>query len=257
MPSIVDKDTLIKNSLLSFFSDTKNFQIFYNVVNKKTEYSLRVLEWFVSKYAEKNDIVYTFETPNGKTKEFNVFLDYRNQLTSYQKKCFDMFRRQSRFSISNPDNPKIEMLTTVGQMNFFKWAIENQVLDYVSNHLMEIKEDLPKKDDEEDLHTKKSDSSHQSENLLLPVKKLKKSKNEDTEDTAACLRQFKKMKLSNGSGGSCSSSGSSGSSISNGSSKKIVNGTEEKKKKKRQSISSVFATRTCIKRYKSFVIDFD
>lgn len=220
---VLDRDTLIKNSLLNFFSDKDKFDILYDAVNKKTEYSLRILEWFVSKYAEKNYIVYTYKTPSGKTKEFNVFLDYRTQLQSYQKRCFDMFRRQKKFVIKRPKNsnePQLSLTTTIGQMNFFKWAIENNVLEYVSTHLADIVKDM---------------------NENAPVGSTEQAGPQETK---------KGKKLT-------------------GKKKKDANSTEPKKekepkelkkktqKKKRQSISNVFATRTCIKRYKNIVLEFD
>jgi hypothetical protein len=32
--------------------------------------------------------------------------------------------------------------TTIGQLNFFKWAIENQVLEYIENNYDEIEADM-------------------------------------------------------------------------------------------------------------------
>jgi hypothetical protein len=32
------------------------------------------------------------------------------------------------------------MNTTVGQLNFFKWAIDNKILDYISSRLEELEE---------------------------------------------------------------------------------------------------------------------
>ena len=32
--------------------------------------------------------------------------------------------------------------TTIGQLNFFKWALENNILSYISEHLDEIEKDM-------------------------------------------------------------------------------------------------------------------
>ena len=32
--------------------------------------------------------------------------------------------------------------TTIGQLNFFKWAIEHEILDYIQSHFEEIEEDM-------------------------------------------------------------------------------------------------------------------
>ena len=40
------------------------------------------------------------------------------------------------------NNDQDELVTTVGQLNFFRWAIENKVLDYIEERLTEIEEDM-------------------------------------------------------------------------------------------------------------------
>ena len=34
------------------------------------------------------------------------------------------------------------METTIGQLNFFKWAIENKIIDYIHEHYSEIEKDM-------------------------------------------------------------------------------------------------------------------
>jgi hypothetical protein len=34
------------------------------------------------------------------------------------------------------------METTIGQLNFFKWAIENNIIDYIQSHFQEIEQDM-------------------------------------------------------------------------------------------------------------------
>jgi len=145
MPDSTSSHEILKRSLLNFFAKGDRFRTFYDVVNKKTDYSLRVLEWFVTKYAEKYGVVYMIPVGGGgdkkKMREVNVAVDYHIQMASYQKKCFDPFRRHTKFYISDTNNG-LAFMTTVCQMNFFKWAIENRILDYVQNHLEDIKEDM-------------------------------------------------------------------------------------------------------------------
>tara|TARA_B110000858_G_C17653313_1_gene403739 strand:- start:477 stop:821 length:345 start_codon:yes stop_codon:yes gene_type:complete len=38
--------------------------------------------------------------------------------------------------------PNGDITTTLAQLNFFKWAIENRVLDYIEGHLKEIEVDM-------------------------------------------------------------------------------------------------------------------
>ena len=73
-------------------------------------------------------------------KEFVVYLDYKLQLKGYQKKQFDPFCRRSRINFYYDDNKFV--VTTVGQLNFFRWTIQNSVLEYISPHLEEIENDM-------------------------------------------------------------------------------------------------------------------
>lgn len=129
------KDLLLKETLMKFFNK-KKLQIVADVLDKKTKYSLRIVEWFISNYAKKHNV--TYKVGN---KIFNVYSSYKNgQLKSFSKKQFDLFRRSDRFTIRLDESRSFE--TTVGQLNFFRWAIENNVLNYVDKHIQDIKKDM-------------------------------------------------------------------------------------------------------------------
>lgn len=138
MQSENNRTNLLKTSLFNYFKSIERLARFRAVVDKQTEYSLRILEWFVSNYSKKYNVVYI-----NRKKDFNVFLDYKSQLKSFSKKQFDPFRRHEKFDIDYTfKGESVFFETTVGQMNFFKWAIENKILDYVSSHIDEIKNDM-------------------------------------------------------------------------------------------------------------------
>ena len=56
------------------------------------------------------------------------------------KKRFDPFCRWDRISIPYSNGNFIE--TTIGQLNFFKWAIENKVIDYIEQNYNDIEKDM-------------------------------------------------------------------------------------------------------------------
>lgn len=132
---------LLKKSLMIFYKSKEHLDKFVNVLEKNTEYSLRIIEWFCSNYSKKHNIIYKVDK-----KEFNVYLSYKSQLDSYQKKQFDPFKRNhkgfEKFPIKYDKNKDI--ITTVGQLNFFRWCITNKILDYVQKHIRNIKEDMNK-----------------------------------------------------------------------------------------------------------------
>lgn len=140
---MTDKEQLLKKKLKGYFTKPK-LMIMKNVIDHKTPVSIRKLEWFISIYCKKNNIEYTVR---GKT--FNVYNSYKNeQLKSYSKKYFDFFRRNNTFNIKITENDILE--TTVAQMNFFKWAIENEIIDYVKANILKINKEMNKEKSKKD-----------------------------------------------------------------------------------------------------------
>jgi hypothetical protein len=132
------KDMLMEN-LKKFFKVKKNFKILKDIIEGKNTISLRVIDWFVTNYCKKYNIKYKLK----KNELFMVHLDYKCQLKSFKKKLFDPFRRKDKIEISFDENNII--FTTVGQLNFFKWALKNKVIDYIQNNLNEIEKDMTKR----------------------------------------------------------------------------------------------------------------
>ena len=147
MASVSDKQKVIMPSLERFFITTavqkngmsRNMEIFLNQVSKGAPISLRVIDWFVTNYSREHDVSYV-NTNTGRP--FNVHKEYKTRLKSYTKRQFDPFCRRNRINFYYSEGSVV--LTTVGQLNFFKWAIENQVLDYIEQHLPDIEKAMRK-----------------------------------------------------------------------------------------------------------------
>jgi hypothetical protein len=128
---------------MEFYEDKANTNILYRLINgdpviadkEDSVISLRIIDWFVTNYCKKNNI----EFQNRSTR-YNVYVDYRSQLKAFSKHNFDPFRRRDRIRYFYKDDAFV--LTTVGQLNFFKWAIENGIVDYIFDHKHEIEEDM-------------------------------------------------------------------------------------------------------------------
>jgi hypothetical protein len=67
-------------------------------------------------------------------------MDYKLKLKAYSKKRFDPFCRWDRITIPYKEGSCIE--TTIGQLNFFKWALENKVVDYIEANYQQIENDM-------------------------------------------------------------------------------------------------------------------
>ena len=104
-----------------------------DIINCEDDISLRVLDWFVTRYS-KNGVDMTTQDD-----VFDVHINYKAQLKSYKKKYFDPFRRKYKFDyVFNINNEKKILRTTIGQLNFFAWAISNNIITFVSQHLQQI-----------------------------------------------------------------------------------------------------------------------
>jgi hypothetical protein len=143
---IVSREQRILTPLLDFFSQDSNFKVFLDIVVFKTRnIPLRLLDWFLTNYSKKNDVQYTIMRPNNKIENFSVFRSYRAQLKGNKKKEFDPFCRGATIKLeyeSPIDGSKISFETALCQLKFFKWGIENLVLDYVEAHYDVIYSDM-------------------------------------------------------------------------------------------------------------------
>jgi hypothetical protein len=147
---ISSKKDLLMKSLINFFSNKNNLNMVIPIITGKSKISLRILDWFVTNYSKKNNIHYEVvdnitksrkkSEKENKMKNFIVYLDYKSQLKAYSKKQFDPFCRRERISFIDHDNN--ELITTVGQLNFFRWSIENDIINYINENYDVIENDM-------------------------------------------------------------------------------------------------------------------
>jgi len=137
--NVISKLDLLMTSLSKFYADDKNINTLLPIVQGCSKISLRVLDWFVTNYCKKHNTIIHFEK-EGRPRKLIVHLDYKNQLKAYSKKSFDPFCRRERINFIYGKG--CELLTTVGQLNFFRWAIENNIIDYIGTQLDDIEADM-------------------------------------------------------------------------------------------------------------------
>lgn len=154
MKEIKTQNELLLINLIDFYKKNNNLKIFLSIINGESKISLRIIDWFVTNYSKKYYIVYDFiSNIDNKPIRFKVYNDYKLNLKSYSKKRFDPFCRWERILIPydldnflNINNTEIKenkyLETTIGQLNFFKWAIENYILDYIDNNYNIIENDM-------------------------------------------------------------------------------------------------------------------
>ncbi|ATZ80412.1 hypothetical protein BMW23_0357 [Bodo saltans virus] len=112
-----------------------------NIIEGQSCISLRILDWVVTKYSKKR-----ISLGISKSSEvFDIRISYKAQLKAYKKRYFDPFRRKKKFFYPcTEEGYKMEtgdskhIWTTLGQLNFFKWAFNNEIIKYVDNNLNNI-----------------------------------------------------------------------------------------------------------------------
>ena len=133
-------DLLMKN-LREYYSNIENMDKVISIINGQSTISLRIVDWFTTNYSKKFYTCYNVEKENGEIKRFKVFDDYKLKLKAYSKKRFDPFCRWDRLSFPYKNDTFIQ--TTIGQLNFFKWALEKLfIIEYIKTHYKEIDEDM-------------------------------------------------------------------------------------------------------------------
>ena len=187
--NITSKQALLLIPITKYFSNKKTLKKLITIL-KGESISLRLIDWFVTNYCKKFNVLYNLndfkdkdsvttsqslgtgqtaiisavsQVPQVpplppvplltasqilslKTKDqsFDNFIivhnNYKGQLKAYSKKNFDPFCRRNRIRFYYDDNKYF--ITTVGQLNFFKWALENYIINYIQNNIKAVENDM-------------------------------------------------------------------------------------------------------------------
>ena len=140
--NIHTQNELLMKNLIDFYNKKENINNIIKIINGESNISLRIVDWFVTNYAKKNYTVYNLpiKENSNETYRFKVYNDYKLKLKAYSKKRFDPFCRWERITI--PYDEEKYMETTIGQLNFFKWAIENKIISYIEENYKDIETDM-------------------------------------------------------------------------------------------------------------------
>lgn len=140
MSAAESKQAVLLESLRKFYADPGHLRVLTEVLRNESHISLRILDWLVTNYSKKRNVTYLVSGPDGVQESFNMFVQYKSQLKAYSKKHFDPFCRRERLNFADARGRDFE--TTVGQLNFFRWALVNGVIDYGVAHGHDIEDDM-------------------------------------------------------------------------------------------------------------------
>lgn len=178
---VISQDNLLLEKLINFYTSNPEYiKIVLNIVTGDS-ISLRLIDWFATNYAKKNDICYFIESDDesNEKKRINVYHSYKLKLKSNGKVRFDPFCRAKRIYLPYENDKKFE--TTIGQLNFFKWIIENKILDYINKNINDIKNDMEKRGSISKKRDTNDNNKTRKKREELSISALKSIKKEDIE----------------------------------------------------------------------------
>lgn len=147
---------LLLSSITNYYSKYYDKRVLLEkIIQSQYKISLRLIDWFITHYTRHNNVVLWIDTrtntfiekhnvDNADLKKFHIYLEYRTQLKSYTKMFFDPFRRHERISFIISKKPLVAIETTIGQLNFFRWIFQNNILQYIEKNIEHIEEEMTK-----------------------------------------------------------------------------------------------------------------
>jgi hypothetical protein len=138
---VTSQEIMIIKGLEKFYEDNTNINLLIPIINSESNISIRLIDHFITKYSKNNKINYKIKE-NDSEKIFNVHTSYKQQLKAFQKKHFDPFSRGDRIPYFMNDSC---IITTIGQLNFFKWFFSKNIYDYIKTNQNIIENDMNKK----------------------------------------------------------------------------------------------------------------
>jgi hypothetical protein len=164
---------------MEFYSKDNNIDKILPIINGEHKVSLRLIDWFVTNYSKKYYTTFNITSKSGNARRFKVYVDYKLKLKAYSKKRFDPFCRWDRITIPYGENTSIQ--TTLGQLNFFRWALEYRILDFIEKNLVDIENDMNKRNSSSKNRGTKSGAKTRKKRKELSVSATKSIKKEEVE----------------------------------------------------------------------------
>jgi hypothetical protein len=192
------ENNILLNQLKLFYQDEYILNNLFRILNhnnlfkksKETKISLRLIDWFVTNYCKKNKII--IQKNNNRNEYLNIYNSYKSNLRAFSKQLFDPFRRKNIlymiYENTNYDNTnKINIIfslqynkvqsnyvkTTIGQINFFKWIIDNNIYEYIVEHKKIIEDDM--------IFSQKQNNYKKLDKNNLIIKRVKNKNGSTTE----------------------------------------------------------------------------
>lgn len=158
--SLDSRETLLLHSLLKFYKKKNTLSNVIPIIKQESQISLRIIEWVVTIFAKEQDIIFPIiSRRTNKIKDsVRIYDSYKKTLKSFGGKSFGIFKRSDPIVITYGDGEDASIETTLGQLNFFRWALENNIINYIETNFTYLAKQLYKSDRKYKKYNKKSES---------------------------------------------------------------------------------------------------
>lgn len=130
----VHNSHVLSESLVAHFDIFPDrFDIMYRICSGDYDISLRMLDWLCTNFS-KSVMGLDFDNTG-----IELYHRYKNNLRGFGKRFFDPFCRKQNIEV---DMHGQRFKTTIGQLNFFRWAFENKVIDFAKDNKSRIEEHM-------------------------------------------------------------------------------------------------------------------
>jgi len=170
--------------LQEFYTAPGNLEKLLPILQGSSSISLRLVDYFVTNYAKKMN---TSFMQSGR--HFLVYFNYKRELNAYSKRLFDPFCRRERIMFQARGMEPF--VTTVGQLNFFRWFIEKEILDFVHANHGAIEKDMNTTLRE---HYSRSNTTVSTTASSVPVVEYTSSANNSRESNASASNSSRKKR---------------------------------------------------------------
>lgn len=126
--------TIIHYCARWFSQDKQRCIVLLQIIQRKSGYSLRIIDWMMTNFCKRFPVTVIYGgTP------LDVYNDYKRHLTVFNKRFYDPFARRQKIPINVMDEV---LMTTVGQLNFFKWFLDRELYNTITLYLEPIEHDM-------------------------------------------------------------------------------------------------------------------
>jgi len=137
------RNELLK-TLIAYYTPSK-FSIIHDILIGEDALTMSIINFTVINYAIMYDACITLVNKKGINEYIYITRSYLSQLDEHRKQCFDAFCRKPKILFEYEPNKTI--VTSVSQLNFYKWVIEIGLLEYIRENYENINIEYKNKKD--------------------------------------------------------------------------------------------------------------